>query len=70
MRSPTTSGYCHICKTCGRRIHDGIRSAERFLCRNCRLELKEFKPLQLYLVKNIFKNRLVAEPVLKEVSSK
>ena len=41
--APTTSGYCHICKSqredicrvCGRRIHDGIRVSERFICRDC-----------------------------------
>lgn len=41
--APTTSGYCHICKSlredicrdCGRRIHDGIRMSERFICRTC-----------------------------------
>jgi len=41
--APTTSGYCHICKSqredicrdCGRRIHDGIRMSERFICRDC-----------------------------------
>ncbi len=42
--APTTSGYCHICismredicKNCGVRIFDGIRTQERFLCRRCK----------------------------------